>query len=106
MNAGKFERQRVKIESRKGRSGNWRKRAMHHLVEDAHAEPIKSGNRVVAYQLEDGAACTKRRFQTEEIANDTIRQIADEPEPRKKPIRAYFCWACSGWHLTSKEKRV
>ena len=106
MNAGRFERDRLKIESQsRGRSNKWRKRAMKHLVEESGAEVIAIGKRVYAYKMEDGStACHKRRFKTQDAANETLRQIAVEPEPRKKPIRAYFCKYCEGWHVTSEQK--
>jgi hypothetical protein len=104
MNANEFDRHRQRNEAW-SRSKRWRKRAMQHLVADAGAHVIASGSRIIAYKLPDGTtACFKRRFPTEDAANRTLRQIACEPEPRKKPIRAYPCFECSGWHVTSKAK--
>jgi hypothetical protein len=103
MNAGRFERDRCRIESEPGRSNAWRKRALQHLIRQAGAEPISTGKRVVAYRLPDGKmVCKKRRFQNEQQALDTLRMIAAEHEPRtKQPVRAYACYACMGWHITS-----
>lgn len=48
---------------------------------------------------------TKMLFQTEAKANNFLRYNAEEifEETGKKPIRAYYCMACCGWHVTSKE---
>ena len=106
MNAGKFERERERIEREGYRRGKrWLKRAMQHLLEDCGATPIKSGNRVIAHRMEEGhAVCVKRRFKTEAQADHVLMQISLEPEPRKKPIRAYYCYCCCGWHLTSENR--
>lgn len=47
---------------------------------------------------------TKMLFQSESKANNFIRYNAEKvfEETGKKPIRAYYCIACGGWHLTSK----
>lgn len=108
MNAGKFDRERLRIEAKcKGRGKRWRKKAMQHLVEDSGAEVVSTGKRIIGYKLPDGTtACQKRRFATEDDALDVLRQIAAEPEPRKKPIRAYPCFVCCGWHFTSSPRDV
>lgn len=52
--------------------------------------------------------CVKRRFRDEIAALHALGRIAaavpDERRP-KRPIRAYHCQHCRGWHLTSQEKR-
>jgi hypothetical protein len=106
MNAGQFERQRARIESQSsGRTDKWRKRAFQHLVREAGAEVVSSGRRITSYRLPNGqSVCHKRRFRCEGDALDTLRQIAIEEEPRKKPIRAYACYVCFGWHVTSQPR--
>lgn len=106
MNAGRFERDRLRIEEQsRGRSKEWRKRAMRHLVDDAGAEVVSTGSRVIAYRLPSGKqVCHKSKFKTEHQALETLRQIAEEPQNRKKPVRAYACYQCGGWHLTSRPK--
>lgn len=43
--------------------------------------------------------CSKKTFPTKKMALDAILK---RPTKKKKPIRAYECKRCSGWHLTSK----
>lgn len=45
--------------------------------------------------------CEKRTFPTKKDAMDSIKKPAKQD--KKRPIRAYECPKCSGWHLTSKE---
>ena len=106
MNAAQFERERAVIESRSpGRTDKWRKRALAKLVQREGVEVVSTGRRVISYKLPNGqAVCQKRRFRCEDSALDTLRQIAAEHEPRKQPIRAYACFVCLGWHVTSQPK--
>ncbi len=43
--------------------------------------------------------CEKRTYPTKKAAMDSIAQPTKQQ--KKKPIRAYECEKCSGWHLTS-----
>ena len=108
MKAGKFARQRAIIEYASHRSASWRKRAMARLIAYTHTEPMTTGKRVIAYKLANGkVVCVKHRYQTEQIAIDHIDhigQIARETDGRTKPIRAYPCYWCMGWHITSHGK--
>lgn len=73
------------------------------LMADTGVEAVASGSRVVAYRKPSGrTVCVKRRYQDEQQATDALAQIAATPDQRKKPIRAYACAACRGWHITSK----
>jgi len=49
---------------------------------------------------------TKMLFETEKKALDFIKWNADEvmEETGRKPVRAYHCRLCMGWHLSSKAK--
>lgn len=49
----------------------------------------------------------KLLFNSEKEANLFI-QYAKEKEFHKgyKPVRAYFCDSCKGWHVTSEEKKI
>lgn len=45
--------------------------------------------------------CIKRTFPTKKTAMDSIANPKSK-QKGKRPIRAYECPVCSGWHLTSK----
>ena len=48
-----------------------------------------------------GCSCLKkRRYQTEQKAQEMIRKA--HKEGRKTNLRVYFCKFCLGYHLTSK----
>lgn len=53
--------------------------------------------------------CNRRKmvFSSREKAERFIAYNADEiyEETGRRPIRAYFCVACGGWHVTSHEAR-
>lgn len=106
MNANKFGRQRAIIEHAKaGRSRAWRKRALAKLAADTGVEQIATGKRIIAYRLPDGRViCVKHRYQNEAAAIDAIQQIARTTGSNKKPIRAYPCYQCMGWHITSEQR--
>jgi uncharacterized protein YlaI len=48
--------------------------------------------------------CDKVRFAKRALAIQRISEIAKKEEG-KKPIRAYHCKECGGYHLTSAEMR-
>ncbi len=104
MNPGKFERQLALIEHKSpGRSDAWRKRAKAQLLRDTGVEAIGTPGRVMAYRKPNGrTVCVKKRYQDEQRAMEALEHIAAVDDPRKKPIRAYACASCRGWHLTSK----
>lgn len=47
----------------------------------------------------------KMLFETEKKAKNFMKFNNDtiESENGYKPVRAYFCICCNGWHLTSKQ---
>ena len=49
---------------------------------------------------------TKMLFESEAKANNFMRFNSEEIEELngRAPIRAYFCEACAGWHLTSSDE--
>ena len=47
--------------------------------------------------------CKKVSFATEAGANADIIKIKNKSNRKTIPIRAYHCWKCNGWHLTSKK---
>jgi hypothetical protein len=105
MNAARFARALHLIEHRSpGRTHDWRKRATAKLVAQVHAEPLRTGSRVLSYRLPDGChVCVKHRYATEPHAISAIVQIGLEADGRRKPIRAYACSFCCGWHITSRK---
>lgn len=47
----------------------------------------------------------KMLFETERKAQDFIRWNADDMEYGGEQLRAYYCPACCGWHISSHEHR-
>lgn len=49
----------------------------------------------------------KARFSSESAADKALSMLKRQAEmrPRRQERRAYKCWYCHGWHLTSQEKR-
>lgn len=45
--------------------------------------------------------CHKTTFEKEKTAKARIAEIAASRGRHTKPIRAYHCERCGGWHLTS-----
>jgi len=45
--------------------------------------------------------CSKKGFDTENLALARIKEIKMIVDERKKPSRAYRCTICGQWHLTS-----
>lgn len=45
--------------------------------------------------------CEKITFPSEKDAKYQIKQIREKEQKHKKPVRAYECEKCGGWHLTS-----
>lgn len=102
MNPANFDKHRGRIEHIPGRSLAWRKRALKRLIADAGVVELKTGKRVTAYRLPcQTVICVKRRYPNEQSAIDALAQIGNEHDGRIKPIRAYPCYRCFGWHLTS-----
>ncbi len=52
----------------------------------------------------NGCQHHKMLFETKEEAVRFINFNADtiEEETGKRPVRAYYCYACGGWHVTSR----
>lgn len=102
MNATEFARRRGRIEHMGDRPHAWRTRAMLHLVRDAKAIVIVANNRVVGWQLPNGeTVCIKQRYRDQDRADRQLAQIERADVRDKRPIRAYPCAHCGGWHLTS-----
>lgn len=107
MNPAEFARRRDRIMHHSpGRSDAWRKRAMKQLASEADAKPQQTaGNRVIAWRMRNGQhVCVKHRYQNEGAATSALVQMQREPDGRRKPIRAYPCYFCCGWHITSQLK--
>jgi hypothetical protein len=105
MNAAEFARRRERIMHHSpGRSDDWRKRAMKRLAADAGAEPKTTrGGRIVSYRMKSGGhVCVKHRYRNETAATNALTCMQRERDGRRKPIRAYQCDHCHGWHITSQ----
>lgn len=46
--------------------------------------------------------CKKTKFANEKFAIEWIEKLKKTSIRKTKPIRAYLCFDCGGWHLTSK----
>lgn len=88
------------------RSNAWRKRALANLAREANATTeTTSGHRVLSWRLNNGKhVCVKHRYASDTQATEAIEQMQREPDGRRKPIRAYACYYCFGWHITSQPK--
>ncbi|MNK29182.1 hypothetical protein D3C87_475730 [compost metagenome] len=106
MNVSTFTRQRVRIE-RRFPVGAKRDRAMAHLVADAAAVLVVIERRVVAWRLQCGTTvCVKKRYPNHGAAAQHLDRIRDESHRHHLPQRVYHCERCSGYHLTSQERRA
>lgn len=47
-------------------------------------------------------SCGKVRYRTEVQAANALAVLRDQPGSQVKPVRAYACPDCEGFHLTSK----
>jgi hypothetical protein len=52
--------------------------------------------------IEQENICDKFVYASEKIAKQSLRDINQVQQKHKKPVRAYECDKCGGWHLTSK----
>lgn len=50
--------------------------------------------------------CLKTTYPTENDAKKVLKQVRQIIQKHKKPIRAYACEKCGGWHLTSMPLEV
>lgn len=105
MNLSAFTRQRIRIE-RRFTPGAKRERAMAHLVADALAVLVVHERRMVAWRLQCGTiVCVKRRYPNHDAAVQSLERIRDSSEREHLPQRVYRCERCSGWHMTSQDRR-
>lgn len=107
MNARGFARQRAKLEMR--HHGAALRKAMLHLVREARARVMVVDGKTVGYHLPSGeVVCIKRRFRSEEAAlgeiTGAVRFVPVNPEGQRRPVRAYRCPYCRGWHTTSRAR--
>jgi hypothetical protein len=107
MNATTFAKRRAKIEHQQSKPAWWRRKAHDALIREARAVVVTSGLKAVGWLLPNGETiCIKTRFKSEDAALGIIAQINADPLRRDhQPTRAYACFACHGWHLTSEAKR-
>lgn len=47
--------------------------------------------------------CQKVRYRDKQLALLVVRHFAKNGTRAVKPIRAYQCILCNGWHITSQE---
>ena len=79
---------------------NHTSRELHEYVNANHERSIARKKGVVPTpQLE--RPCEKIMYYSIKEAKERLRVISNQPQFHKKPIRAYECGCCGGWHLTS-----
>jgi hypothetical protein len=49
--------------------------------------------------------CEKTTYHSREQAEEAIDIFRHSLRTKKKPVRAYKCGACGGWHITSNKKK-
>lgn len=104
MNATQFARRRGRIEHQGARTHGWRTKAMRQLVNEAQATTVTVGGKQTGWLLPNGeTVCIKTRFRTEPAATAQLTMIEHTDGIRaKRPVRAYPCRYCGGWHVTSQ----
>jgi hypothetical protein len=53
--------------------------------------------------------CGKIIYPSREVAESAVRGIKKDKRPnasKKKPVTAYYCKACRGFHLTTNKQRL
>lgn len=104
MRASEFARRRAKIEQRSRGRGDFKRKAMRHLVAEAGAREVFVAGRLVGWALSTGGVvCVKQRFRDWMEAQLALQRIAPQSRP-VLPVRAYACPFCQGFHLTSQGK--
>ena len=105
MNGRSFAQKRARILAQ-GRSDKVTRRAIAHLAREAGAEPVIIARKTVGYQMRSGVTvCDKRRYATEGEAVLELYNVQAfaHLSATKKPVRAYACPHCRGWHMTSQK---
>ena len=107
MNPAQLAREIARIERDRGRTARWRKRAIAHVVAEAGATQVIVNGELVGWTLPAGGqVCIKRRYRDAHAANDDLVEFGRRPGTHAKPVRAYYCPHCSGYHLTSEARRT
>lgn len=105
MNAGQFARRLAMIEHQRGRSRDYKRKAVRSLVREAGAILMLSGGKLAGWRLPNGqVVCKKRRYRTQDEAALELLLVQANPLTSKVPQRCYPCPLCKGWHLTSQPK--
>lgn len=103
MNPAEFSRSLARIKQRRGRNAAWRKRATRHLLAEAGAVPVERDGRLLGYRLpRSNFVCVWARYKHRDAANDALWEIERMPGSLVKPVRAFQCDFCFGFHLTAK----
>jgi len=103
MNATEFARRRGRIEHQGVKKHAWKVKALRQLVNDARAVLVTVEGRVVGYRLPNGqVVCAKQRYKDQDTALRHLDMIQLCDGTHQKPVRAYPCPQCRGWHRTSR----
>lgn len=68
---------------------------------EANIEKIKARQAGLIPTPEIELPCEKITYASEKIAKDSLHFIQALKQEHKKPVQAYECAKCGGWHLTS-----
>lgn len=105
MNAGQFAKRRARLEQETGRRKGYAGKALKALIREAGAVTIVRTGKAVAWRMRSGqVVCRKRRYDSEEQAQDALEAVQRDPRTPKIPGRLYSCPFCHGYHLTSQPK--
>lgn len=106
MNAAQFARKRGRIEHLGSRKHSWRVKALRQLVNEAGAVLATVDGKVMGWLLPNGeTVCIKQRYRDQATADRQLGMIERTDGTRdKRPVRAYPCRYCRGWHLTSQAR--
>ena len=73
----------------------------------SNVEPMQKTPRRSDQYLVDskgkGICRRKKRFADDAQAKAALKLIVNTQDGREKPARIYFCFVCSGYHLTKRE---
>ncbi|WP_342627548.1 hypothetical protein AAC691_15450 [Nguyenibacter vanlangensis] len=99
LTANSFRRELARIETR----GKYVTKATRRLMRRHGVAAIYSKGKLRGYRLPTGEqVCVKARFPTEDAARAELDTISRLSPRDHKPVRAYECPLCKGWHLTSQ----
>jgi len=87
--------------SASNRSRRWKRAARQHLMQDVGGYLPPNGHTIEIGR--ESFVCIKRRYPTAGAAMHALATTHLSSNPERAEIRAYRCWKCRAFHLTSME---